>query len=131
MWELYLWVMSAGSEHINYKELYEALLQMNQQLLQGNQQLHESNESLKSQILTLQYQLQQLTKLIKGFKSERFVPSAVEPQKELGLVFEEAAPNTNLADAQKISYTKVKKQLAAPEPQKGLPSELKKSNYHN
>lgn len=112
--------MSAGSEHINYKELYEALLQMNQQLLQGNQQLHESNESLKSQILTLQYQLQQLTKLIKGFKSERFVPSAVKPQKELGLVFEEAAPNTNLADAQKISYTKVKKQPAAPEPQKGL-----------
>jgi transposase len=118
--------MSAGSEHINYKELYEALLQMNQQLLQGNQQLHESNESLKSQILTLQYQLQQLTKLIKGFKSERFVPSAVEPQKELGLIFEGATPNINLADAQKISYTKVKRQSTAPEPQKGLPSELKR-----
>jgi transposase len=112
--------MSASGEHINYKELYEASLQMNQQLLQ-------SNEALQSQLLTLQHQLQQLTKLIKGFKSEKFVPSAIsQQQKELGLVFEEVAASTNLGDVQKISYTKVKKQPVAPEPQKGLPSNLKR-----
>jgi transposase len=111
--------MSAGGEHINYKELYEALLQMNQQLLQNNQQLHTSNQTLQSQILTLQYQIQQLTKLIKGFKSERFVPSAAgQQQKELGLVFEEAAASTNLVDVQKISYTKVKKPSAETQPEK-------------
>jgi transposase len=112
--------MSAGGEHINYKELYEASLQMNQQLL-------KSNEALQSQLLALQSQLQQLTKLIKGFKSERFVPSAIsQQQKELGLIFEEAATGTNLADVQKISYTKVKKHPVAPEPQKGLPADLKR-----
>jgi transposase len=119
--------MSAGSEHINYKELYEALLQMNQQLLQNNQQLHTSNQTLHSQILTLQHQIQQLTKLIKGFKSERFIPSAGgQQQKELGLVFEEAAASTNLVDVQKISYTKVKKQSAEIQPEKGLPADLKR-----
>ena len=120
--------MSAGGEHINYKELYEGVLKMNQQLLQSNQQLHQSNEALQSQLLTFQYQLQQLTKLLKGFKSERFVPSgaAPQPQKELGLIFEEAAASTQLADVQKITYTKVKKQPVAPEPQKGLPADLKR-----
>lgn len=112
--------MSAGGEHINYKELYEAALQMNQQLL-------KSNEALQSQLLTVQHQLQQLTKLLKGFKSERFVPASVtEQQKELGLVFEQTAASTNLTDVQKISYTKIKKQPVAPEPQKGLPSDLKR-----
>jgi transposase len=112
--------MSASGEHINYKELYEASLQMNQQLL-------KSNESLQSQLLTLQHQLQQLTKLIKGFKSERFVPAGVlQQQKELGLIFDEAAASTNLADVQKISYTKVKKQPVASAPQNGLPAELKR-----
>ncbi|OQP43630.1 hypothetical protein A4H97_33825 [Niastella yeongjuensis] len=116
--------MAAGGEHINYKELYEALLQMNQQLLQNNQQLQSSNETLHAQLLTLQYQIQQLTKLVKGFKSERFVPLGTsQQQKELGLVFEEsAAPGTNLGDVQKISYTKVKKPTVTPEPQKGLPA---------
>jgi transposase len=112
--------MSASGEHINYKELYEASLQMNQQLL-------KSNESLQLQLLTLQHQLQQLTKLIKGFKSERFVPAGTtQQQKELGLIFDEAAASTNLADVQKISYTKVKKQPVAAAPQKGLPAELKR-----
>ncbi|WP_205513092.1 hypothetical protein [Longitalea arenae] len=62
--------MAAGGEHINYKELYEALLQMNQQLLQNNQQLQTSNETLQAQLLTLQYQIQQLTKLVKGFNND-------------------------------------------------------------
>jgi transposase len=119
--------MSATGEHINYKELYEASLLMNQQMLQSNQQLQQSNEALQSQLLTLQHQLQQLTKLIKGFKSERFVPSAAsQQQKELGLIFDEAAACTNLADVQKITYTKVKRQPVAAEPQKGLPAELKR-----
>src|SRR6266542_3534214 len=100
---------------------------MNQQLLQSNQQLQQSNEALQSQLLTFQYQLQQLTKLLKGFKSERFVPSgASQQQKELGLIFEEAAAATQLADVQKISYTKVKKQSTERQPEKGLPAELKR-----
>ena len=119
--------MAAGGEHINYKELYEALLQMNQQLLQNNQQLQTSNETLHAQLLTLQCQIQQLTKLVKGFKSERFIPSGTsQQQKELGLVFEESAAFINLNDAQKISYTKVKKPSAETQPEKGLPSDLKR-----
>jgi transposase len=112
--------MSAGGEHINYKELYQASLQMNQQLL-------KSNDTLHSQIITLQHQIQQLTKLIKGFKSERFVSSAAgQQQKELELVFEEVAPSTNLADVQKISYTKIKKPSVEKQPAKGLPADLKR-----
>lgn len=42
------------------------------------------------------------------------------------MVFEETAASTKLTDVQKISYTKVKKQHVAPEPQKGLPSDLKR-----
>ncbi|WP_205513220.1 IS66 family transposase [Longitalea arenae] len=119
--------MAAGSEHINYKELYEALLQMNQQLLQNNQQLQTSNETLHAQLLTLQYQIQRLTKLVKGFKSERFVPSGTsQQQRELDLVFEEAAASTKLAEVQKISYTKVKKPSAVNQPEKGLPADLKR-----
>lgn len=119
--------MAAAGEHINYKELYEALLQMNQQLLQNNQQLQTSNETLHAQLLTLQYQIQQLTKLIKGFKSERFIPSGTsQQQKELGLVFEQAGASTNLADVQKISYTKVKKPSGEKQPEKSLPSDLKR-----
>jgi transposase len=119
--------MSATGEHIDYKELYEQQLQFNQQLLQSNQQLQASNEALQSQLLTVQYQLQQVTKLLQGFKSERFVPSlATEPQKELGLIFEEAAASTKLADVQKISITKVKKQPAERPPVKELPAGLKR-----
>lgn len=95
--------MSAGAENINYKELYEAGLQMNQQLLQSNQQL-------QAQLAQLQGQLHQLTKLLKGFKSERFVPAAVAAeQPTLDLLFEEAAEATRLADVQKkITYTTTK-----------------------
>lgn len=88
--------MSAGAENINYKELYEASLQMNQQLL--------------TQLAQLQGQLHTLTKLLKGFKSERFVPAAVTAeQPSLDLLFEEAAEATRLADVQKkITYTTTK-----------------------
>src|ERR1700737_1760171 len=95
--------MSAVAENINYKELYEASLQMNQQLLQSNQQL-------QAQLAQLQGQLHTLTKLLKGFKSERFVPAAVAAeQPTLDLLFEEAAEATRLADVQKkITYTTTK-----------------------
>jgi transposase len=95
--------MSAVVENINYKELYEAGLQMNQQLLQSNQQL-------QAQLAQLQGQLYTLTKLLKGFKSERFVPAAVvAEQPTLDLLFEEAAEATRLADVQKkITYTTTK-----------------------
>jgi transposase len=92
--------MSAVAENISYKELYEASLQMNQQLLQSNQQL-------QAQLAQLQGQLHQLTKLLKGFKSERFVPASVAAeQPTLDLLFDEAAEATRLADVQKkITYT--------------------------
>lgn len=95
--------MSAVAENINYKELYEAGLQMNQQLLQSNQQL-------QAQLAQLQGQLHQLTKLLQGFKSERFIPSVIaEEQPTLDLIFEEAAAATHLADVQKkIIYTTTK-----------------------
>jgi hypothetical protein len=112
--------MPSGGEHINYKELYEGAMQM-------NQQLHESNKDLQSQLLTVQFQLQQLTKLLKGFKSERFVPStSAQQQRELALVFDGAASATKIADVQKICYTKRRTQPGSVEPQKGLPDDLKR-----
>jgi len=59
--------MSAVAENIDYKALYEQLLP----LLKLQQ---ESNLQLQSQVTQLQYQLHQLTKLLGGFKSERFYP---------------------------------------------------------
>lgn len=117
--------MPAG-EHIDYKALYEAALQMNQQQLQLNQQLQKSNEQLHSQLTSLQHQLQQLTKLMKGFKSERYVPGSSNPaQADLGLAFDEVAASTRLADAQKISYTRNKPGTSVEKPAAtGLPDSL-------
>ncbi|RFM29209.1 hypothetical protein [Chitinophaga silvisoli] len=69
--------MSESAANINYKELYEASIMMVQQLNKSLEQQQKSNQSLQEQVTQLQYQLQQLTKLLKGFKSERFLPSAV------------------------------------------------------
>lgn len=116
--------MSAGGEHID-KALYDATLQMNQQLLQVNGQLHKSNEQLQAQLASLQYQMQQLTRLIKGFKSERYIPAAANPfQPDLGLTFDEAAASTRLADVQKISYTREKRTKEAKPASTGLPANL-------
>lgn len=95
--------MSAAAEHINYKELYEAGLQSNQLLLQSNLQL-------QAQLTQLQAQLYHLTKLLQGFKSERFVPPAIaQEQPTLDLIFEQVAAATHLADVQKkIVYTTTK-----------------------
>ncbi len=107
--------MLAVAENIDYKSLYEQLLPVHQAVLKGfeqqqqsNGQLLESNHQLQNQVVQLQYQLHQITKLLGGFKSERFIPSGAEKQKELGLIFEEAFAATNLADAQKITYVKTK-----------------------
>jgi transposase len=98
---------------------------MNQQLLQSNQQLQSSNASLHTQLANVQYQLQQLTKLLRGFKSERFIPAAVsEQQTDLGLIFEQAAAATQLSEAQKITYTKVKQASVRREPATALPADL-------
>lgn len=102
--------MSESAANINYKELYEASIMMVQQLNKSLEQQQKSNQSLQDQVTQLQYQLQQLTKLLKGFKSERFLPSAVSNlQPELGFNAELVAPTTNLSDVKKISYTKAKK----------------------
>jgi len=107
----YFWVMSAGGEHIDYKALYEASQQMNQQLL--------------AQLSSMQHQLQQLTKLIGGFKSEPYIPVSSNPaQANLGLSFEEAAVGTQLADVQKISYTRNKNTTAPKAASEGLPANL-------
>lgn len=121
----YFWAVSTGGQHID-KALYDAALQMNQQLLQVNGQLQKSNEQLQAQLTSLQHQLQQLTKLIKGFKSERYVPAVSNPaQPDLGLAFDEAAASTRLADVEKISYTRNKKATSEAKPAAaGLPAEL-------
>lgn len=97
----YLCIMSIAAENIDYKALYEQLLP----LLKSQQ---ESNLQLQNQVTQLQYQLHQLTKLLGGFKSERFIPSGAQGQQELGLDFEKAFAATNLSDVQKISYVKTK-----------------------
>lgn len=89
--------MSIANDTTNYKALYEATLVMNHQLL--------------TQLTQLQSQMQQLTKLLNGFKSERFVPSTVSvDQPTLDLVFEEAAAATRLADVEKKTIHFKKKQ---------------------
>lgn len=106
--------MSNATAHIDYKMLYEQLQPAYLQLLKGfeqqqqsNQQLLQSNQQLQHQLMQLQHQLQQLSKLVGGFKSERFVPNSTSnSQKELGLLFEEAAPSTSLETVQKITYTR-------------------------
>lgn len=120
--------MPVEGEYVD-KALYDAALQMIQQLLQANQQLQQSNEGLHSKMASLQHQLQQLTKLIKGFKSERFVPAAIAgtQQPDLGLIFEEeaAAASTHLNNVEKISYTRTKKTAEKDAPSaSGLPTEL-------
>lgn len=121
----YFWAVSTGGEHID-KALYEATLQMNQQLLQINGQLQRSNEQMQAQLASLQHQLQQLTKLITGFKSERYLPAlSNSAQPDLGLVFDEAAASTRLADVEKISYTRNKKAVSQERPATtSLPADL-------
>jgi transposase len=121
----YFWAVSTSGEHID-KGLYDAAMQMNQQLLQVNGQLQKSNEQLQAQLASVQYQLHQLTKLIKGFKSERYIPTGSNPaQPDLGLDFDEAAASTRLADIEKISYTRNKRTTVEDKPAvTGLPAEL-------
>jgi hypothetical protein len=57
--------MSAGGEHIDYQLLYQASELRNNQLAE--------------QVLQLQHQLQQLSKLPGGFPQERFTPTRVHP----------------------------------------------------
>ena len=95
--------MSAVVEHIDYKALYEAALQTNQQLLQRNQEL-------QGQLYQLQAQLHQLTKLLGGYKSERFIaPSLSDQQTSLDLLFEQTAEATRLVDVQKKTVYVTKK----------------------
>jgi transposase len=102
--------MLAVAENIDFKELYQAGFQTIQQLLQSNQELQQNNQQLQAQVMQQQSQLYHLTKLLQGFKSERFVPPAVELQQPtLDLIFEEAAAATRLADVQKkVIYTTTK-----------------------
>jgi len=115
----YFCLVSATGEHIDYKALFESSMQL-------NGQLQKSNEQLQAQLASLQHQLQQLTKLIKGFKSERYIPAAVHPgQPDLGLIFDEAAASTRLADVEKISYTRSKRATVGEKPAAtGLPADL-------
>lgn len=85
-------------------------------------QQQKSNQNLQDQIAQLQYQLQQLTKLLRGFKSERFIPATIS-QMQTGLEFslEVAAPPTDLAEVSMISYTRKKKNT---EPEKETMSTL-------
>ncbi len=105
--------MSTVADTMDYKALYEASLQANQQL--------------QAQLMQLQSQLHQLTKLLRGFKSERFVPSgsAVE-QPTLDLIFEQAASATRLADVEKKTvYLKAKQPAEQPRIVRSFPTHLR------
>lgn len=117
--------MPAAGEYID-KAVHDATLQINEQLLQDNGQLRRSNEQLQSQLMSVQYQFQQLAKLVNRFKSERYIP--VLPgtaQPDLGLVFDEAAASTSLAKVEKITYSRNKGTGPAEKPvSTGLPADL-------
>jgi len=98
---IYLCAMLVVSEKMDYKALYEQLLPMLQLQQQDNQQL-------RNQITQLQYTVHQLTRLLGGFKTEKFIPSSLQQQPELGLAFEQGFAATDLTDVQKISYVKQK-----------------------
>ncbi|SCC65021.1 Transposase [Chitinophaga costaii] len=105
--------------------LYEQLQPVHQQLLKSFELQLQSNQQLQNQVMQLQYQLHQLTKLLQGFKSERFVPGGTGPQKELGLIFEETFASTKLEDVKKVSYVKVNKPTSK-DTVKELPAHLRR-----
>ena len=78
-----------------------------QELQRENQQLRASNEAFKEKISAMEVQLGQLYKLIKGFKSERFIPEIFEQQLSL---FSENADKTGQVASPKetITYTREK-----------------------
>lgn len=102
--------MSSTAAHIDYKALFEQQQSAYQLLLKNFEAQQQAN-------LQLQYQLHQLTKMLQGFRTERFVPAVAKEQINLGLVFEEAAAATDLTKAKKITYV-VPQQPAKQQPVK-------------
>lgn len=69
------------------------------------QEALKEKEALKTEVMKLQLQLQKLTQIVFGGKSERFVINPA--QLTLDLPSQEVAPATKLADVKKIEYVKI------------------------
>lgn len=82
---------------IDYKSLYEQQLSL--------------NEQLQFTIASLQYQLDNLKKVIYGSKQERFIPSNNNPSQLALDIQTETVAAVKISSAQKIEYTRVTKQV--------------------
>lgn len=72
-------------------------------------QLQKENESQKAEIASLKLQLNQLIKLLQGFKSERFIPTTTN-EEQLNLFSKELTVNSATEPAkEEITYTRTKK----------------------
>lgn len=71
------------------------------------EELQQENQDLKSKLATQEAQINQLLKLISGFKSERFIPTITSDQPSLFDL--EAAPNQQHLPKEEITYTRSKK----------------------
>ena len=78
-----------------------------QELLVQNQHLQKKEQVSTAKIISLEHQLQQLYKLISGFKSESFIPEPIIDQLSL---FAEDSPETAIETPQEtITYSRDKK----------------------
>src|SRR5690554_7677846 len=88
---------------------------MNDQELQAQNAAHlralelsqKENQELKTKVASLEQQMQQLLKLIQGFKSERFIPQTSDIS-QLELFRTQEAPQ-ELPEKEEVSYTRNKK----------------------
>ena len=78
-----------------------------QELLVENRNLQKKEQVSAAKIVSLEYQLQQLYKLIGGFKSESFITEAVTDQ--LSLFGQDPSPEVEEIPQETLTYTRDKK----------------------
>ena len=99
--------MLPPQENIDFKSLY--LVEQ------------QKNEKLETKLLQLEYQIQQLTKFLNGFKTETFVPTATHPaQKELGLVMDSVADVKIITEEVTVTKKKTQTEIKVPGPAQGV-----------
>lgn len=87
-----------------YFHLYHEALKLNQKTLRLYHEALKEKEDFKAEVAKLQLQLQKVTKIAFGGKSERHI---INPdQLTLDLQAEEMTPATKLSDVKKIEYIK-------------------------
>jgi len=77
--------------NIDYKALYE--------------EQKQENESLRMEVMKMQLYVRKLSQIVFGSKSERFIPSPA--QLALDMYTEATASSCSLAEAQKVTYTRL------------------------